>query len=73
MNKNEIIDLLVLGRDRLYITLIQVQKAIDLTRKAGLDEVAEMLMFKEEDIKKQKERASEIIQNFKETFYDDNE
>lgn len=73
MNKDEIIELLVLGRDRLYNTLIQVQKAIDLTRNAGLNEVAVMLMFKEEDVKRQIDRASEIIKNFKETFHDDNE
>ena len=72
MIKEKIYDLMILGRDRIHITLEQVQKAIELTKNAGLSDVVEMLVWKEEEIKEQKEQASQIIQDFKENFYDDN-
>lgn len=65
MNKTDILNLLVLGRDRIYITLEQVQKAIELTRNAGLTDVVEMLVFKEDEVKNDKERATKIIEEFK--------
>ena len=65
MSKNEILNLLVLGRDRIYITLEQVQKAIELTQNACLTDVVEMLIYKEDEIKNDKERATKIIEEFK--------
>lgn len=65
MSKNDILNLLVLGRDRIYITLEQVQKAIELTQNAGLTDVVEMLINKEDEIKNDKERATKIIEEFK--------
>lgn len=65
MSKTDILNLLVLGRDRIYITLEQVQKAIELTQNAGLTDVVEMLIYKEDEIKNDKERATKIIDEFK--------
>lgn len=65
MSKTDILNLLVLGRDRIYITLEQVQKAIELTHNAGLTDVVEMLMFKEDEVKRDKDRATRIIEEFK--------
>lgn len=61
----QILNLCVLGRDRSYITLIQVQKAIELAKNANLTDVVEMLLFKEEEIKYRIESATKIIEYLK--------
>ena len=58
MNKTDILNLMILGRDRIYIRLEQVQKA-------GLTDITEMLIFKEEEIKCDKEKATKTIEEFK--------
>ena len=65
MENNEIVDLCVLGRDRIYITLIEIENVIKYCQDNHYNDVLQMLIFKKSEIEEQKEKATKIINQIK--------
>lgn len=54
-------DLCILGRDRLYITLMQYEKTIEFVVDNGCDDLRTLLYIKKEEVEKKIKESSEII------------
>lgn len=65
MDNDKIINLCVLGRDRIYQTLIEIEQTIEFCRKNKCNDVLEMLLFKKSEVEAQKEEATKIINQIK--------
>lgn len=65
MNNNEVVDLCILGRDRIYQDLIEIEKVIKFCEENNYNYVLLMLKFKESEITQKKDNATKIINTLK--------